>query len=52
MSRSPVHVAAAALCLPGILKSGFPDIAATIAELFGQFVKYVLQSEGMHKLQI
>ena len=46
MSRSSVHVAAAALCLPGIIfKSGFSDITATIAELFGQLVKYILQDK-------
>ena len=46
MSRSSVHVAAAALCLPGIVfLLGFSDITATIAELFGQLVKYILKEE-------
>ena len=45
MSRSSVHVAAAALCLPGIVfLLGFSDITATIAELFGQLVKYILET--------
>ena len=45
-----VHVAAAAsVCLP-IFKSGFSDVSAAVAKLFGQLVDDILENDGVNVL--